>query len=367
MSTTIHDVFDSLCIMLNQQRPDNNFTYGFAALLNYQSKPLFADGYHIYVLTPMKYLEFKAAFKGRMVPILVVHDSGDRPGYYSPVFIANRNATFSEISRKTASDLNLYLVDSLSTSGFLMPLFQLWTSGIIEKPSLKAAQDAFNSVHVTGSTHDQVKERVIDDVNGLGAVWDLKPNHKKLKVLLRYGLIPQDVVAISNNLSEYQELITNYLQSKWVNDKLSGQPLDIDSLIVFTDEFRNAYSNLEGMRNEISYYQGESYQYLLYHFLIILSVCTLTSLIMKGSTQSAHPKIFIRVIIFIGKRLFETVIGMAVIYLGIVKFLEGADFEDFNKFTIATSIVLGVLVNRIDLLNLILRLRKAIFNADNDL
>ena len=357
-------VFDSLLLSPINRRSANKKFSGIHIQpnLNYESSPKEYHGhYAILVLTPLKFLEFKKALKEKLVPILVVQDNDDERGYYSPIFIINKNSTINSLNDDQIRNLELYLVDEKSASGYLWPLFQLWISGVIDGPRLEDAKAKFKNVELLGS-HPAVREKVTKNVSAIGANWKIDSRDPYLQVFLRYGLLPQDAIAISSNLIEFKQEIIDFFKNAETLNIMSGAPLDLIAVKEFDKEFEGAYDNLARLKSKIDSYTPSTdkkqelakIKNIGIHFLIVLCICGIVSLLTNDMRKNP-----IRLTTIKGKMRFwgavtiESLIAISALYIGVVKITGGPDLETLNLLNITWSVLIGAVLSGIGVLNLV--------------
>ncbi len=235
--------------------------------------------------SPAKFLSCQAELRRQkrdtLVPILIVRKYGLARPYYSALILARADAPLQEVSDDALGKIKtFYLADSTSTSGYVAPLHMLWTSGLIAAPTLPAALKKLGK-HLSLPTEADpfsVKAKLKKDSLAIGAVGeygtpqaeDSSLRADKLKVLLRYDLIPQGVVAITRNLVPAGDSIAATLLSVFrtvgpanppsfgladTNARIiAGSQVGITGLLPYTREYANAYA---GLARTIALVHGE--------------------------------------------------------------------------------------------------------------
>ena len=242
-----------------------NFDFTFARSIDYDIAPSHEHANPgIYVLTPLKWIQFSEHFKQQLIPLGIVLRSENDDPYYSCLIVASKSSAIESIF---AEDIEkIYLVNKKSTSGYLFPLNLLWQSQLIKAPTLAAAQKNFE-VDIAGS-HNAVREKVTYDRNSIGATWRVYPNDG-LNVILRYGLIPDDIIAISKNLEGYDDDLINAFNDSTVTKILSQSPLNVVGMQKHTLEHKGAFSTLQAMVDMQSKMNKDYFGVFGCHYLLI--------------------------------------------------------------------------------------------------
>lgn len=222
----------------------------------YKSEPSNIKEDAIAIMTPIKYLQSKEILKDYIVPLFIVNRRHEKLPYYSAFLIANVNSDIESLNDESIK--TLYLVSENSTSGYVMPLYKLYDSGIIRKPDINAARERWVVVEL--EKHRAVVDKIKKDKNAIGAVWQFdgweNPEQKELKVLLRYGLIPQDVLVISRDLKQYRTEIEDWFKTIFEKDSsqnfvtkegeiLAKSSKKITGLLSWNQEYGNAFKDLQ--------------------------------------------------------------------------------------------------------------------------
>ncbi len=235
------------------------------------------------IISPLKYLEVAGDFNDpRIIPLFVVQYEGQYAGYYKPIFIVRDDTEIKSLNNLKSygkTNYKLYLVDKRSTSGYLMPLYHLWRHEIIDYPTIKAAEDKFETVEFV-HTHPEVMLKVKENPNAIGATCDTEEigstdGEHNVKVLLRYSILPQDLIVISKDLEKHQTTIENFLVEKVNSGVLDTDPLHIQKIHKFDLEYREAYENLKRIKK---IFDNEQHPYSLLlalatHIFLVLGAC----------------------------------------------------------------------------------------------
>lgn len=222
-------------------------------------------------LNPAKYLLCKEALKDKIIPVLAVRKSRQLTPYYPAFFIANK---FSSIHSIRSNEIRkVYAVDDESTSGFIAPIYKLWEAGIIQYPSIRGIEEKGWDFEFVGK-HTVVENRVIGDEYAIGMTGQFSsqdnPKLSKVKPILRYYYLPQDVLTISSDLEPFKEDIRDMLVNIFAKDS-SGKYLE-EAAICFEEsskricgfsdfnyEFKNSLEELKGMMKHVETYSSAKY------------------------------------------------------------------------------------------------------------
>lgn len=179
-----------------------------------------------------------------VVPILIAKKragSDTAPsGYYSPILIRSKKSkvqTLREAKR-------LILVHENSTSGYILPLIKLWTERIIPTPTPAGAKAIGWKVDEVGD-HRTLCLQVSEDQDAIGATWAI-PANCAAETLLRYDLVPQEVLVISSDLKSKQGAIAEFFmrEVQCAASPLRSQKIDILDFAAYSGEYEIAYSDL---------------------------------------------------------------------------------------------------------------------------
>ena len=160
----------------------------------------------IATFSPIRFLEYQKMINPDVIPILMTY-KGDNPRlpYYSSYFITNPKSLIKSVNDPHIK--RIYFVDSSSASGYIIPLYELWMNRIISAPNLRAVRKKGWDIRFTAS-HPYAYDAVDTDLNAIAACG--KINDQRVRILLAFGSIPQDVVVISKDLKKYRNDIEDW-------------------------------------------------------------------------------------------------------------------------------------------------------------
>lgn len=213
----------------------------------------------IAAINPAKYLLCKQILGDQIIPILAVRKSNQADPYYPAFFIANKDSTIHSI--RSDEIKRVYAVDEESASGYIAPIYKLWESGVIPYPGPAAIKEKGWELTLVGK-HTEVENRVIDDPYSIGMTGQFSsqndPQNSRVKPILRYYYLPQDVLVISRDLMPFREAIEHLLLDLFALNE-SGTFIDervqcfgrssnrISGFTKISDEFINALDDLKRM------------------------------------------------------------------------------------------------------------------------
>lgn len=224
------------------------------------------QGPSLVILTPTKFLECREILGQSLVPLFLSHKVGETGPYYSGLLVSRRGG---EVSDYTDEDIRtLYLVHPNSTSGYVAPLYWLWKRGVLDAPSQEAARRRGWTVEEKNSHHAVLEALTGEDGDrALGTVGDYETKGSdyasSTQVLLRYGSIPQDVIAVTGSAIRHREAIADWWikafrtdeQGNLVDDR--GQALALastrlDGVVPFDPvEHENAFAEIGRWRTAV--------------------------------------------------------------------------------------------------------------------
>lgn len=284
--------------------------------------------------SPAKFLscqaEFAKAGKDTLIPMWIVRKYGLPRPYYSAIIVARINSSIRDLTPKSWGGIKrLYLADSTSTSGYVAPLHMLWTQGVIDAPTMAAARKKFGDRVALPNLADprSVKDKVKDDSLAIGAAGEYLDAAKddsalradSLKVILRYDLIPQGVIAVTPDLLARQAVLDSVLTHVFrtegnTHDAYYGlvdpdarvialSSVGISAVMPFTEEYVSAYralwQKIRTVRGEIEVGPIETQPRSttrvlrgLLAFAVLMIVFTLGALVARAMTQRSGPLLY---------------------------------------------------------------------------
>ncbi len=236
-----------------------DFPFDEIDLLNfgYSDEPNLISENTIATLSPITYLNCKDKLDDKIIPIGIIKKSNQDTPYFPSFFIANKNSSIKNIGSTIIK--RIYLVTNNSASGYIAPLYKLWQSGIIDTPTESGLAEKGFEVILVGS-HKEVEERVQGDEFALGATGQYSgqedKNQLKVKVILRYYYIPQDVIVISHNLTIFKNELNNWFENNFNPASenyniISNSSRKITGYLQYNEEVENAYDELKHMYYEV--------------------------------------------------------------------------------------------------------------------
>lgn len=192
--------------------------------------------------------------EGELHPLFIVQKVGQPLPYFSAYFIASINSPITSFDPH--KNLKLHFVDEHSVSGYICPMNHLYELGVIPYPKKESFSKTNWTIEFAGS-HPLVATRVASDPNAIGALSELPADMSRLKILLRYDLIPQDVLFISRDLVRYEKFIKAWFETNRAEilQTLEQSSTKITGLTPFDTEHTIAY---QALRQKIERVTGES-------------------------------------------------------------------------------------------------------------
>ena len=258
-------VFDSLLSHVRAHDRSFRYTTAEARVLTYGTRCGDFEPPAIVTLSPAKYLQCREQMGAdTLVPLFLVRKRGERQAYYSATFISSARSSIQNLSSPAIR--RLVLVDSNSASGFIAPLNKLWEMNVIDAPSLDGVRRKGWEVAFAG-THRQVSDAVARDSTAVGATDEYESNAQaeagRTQTLLRYYTLPQDVIAITQDLVPHRRGIELGLREFFATDSagalvsaharlLSEASTRLTGVVAFSvPEHSNAFGELGRMRQRL--------------------------------------------------------------------------------------------------------------------
>jgi hypothetical protein len=252
-------VFNNLVSYVKNENPEFNFNGIELLKLSYESEPFILSRNCIASLTPAKFLACKETLSDKIIPILTVKKVHQKLPYFSAFFITNKDSEITSINSDKIK--RIFLVSSVSTSGYIAPLYKLWESGIISTPNESGIREKGWEMILVGNQRD-IETEIISDKEAIGATGQFinqeEPEKSFVRPILRYYNLPQDVIVISSNLLPFQAQITNWFiqifetgpDNRYTRDEgriLSESSTKISSVNKLDTEFQNSLNDLQRM------------------------------------------------------------------------------------------------------------------------
>jgi hypothetical protein len=259
----LKDIFNGLLNFLKNNSSKFDFTEIECFKFSYNDEPYILSKNCIASLTPSKYIICKEDPENEITAILAIKKVHQKIPYFPAFFIANKDSEITSINSDKIK--RIYLVSEGSTSGYIAPLNKLWEQKIINSPNEKSIKEINWKLIKVGNQKD-VEAEIRRDKEAIGATGQFfhqdDPDECMVKPILRYYLLPQDVIIISNNLLPYKDLIISWFENLFRTDN-KGKSFNKEGLVVsksstkitgvyrIDTEFENALNDLKIMINRI--------------------------------------------------------------------------------------------------------------------
>lgn len=251
--------FEQFIADIKQTCPDFNYTKINYNAVNYGSAPEAFSESTIGSMKAANFIICNSHLARKLIPIFIVKKNGQDQPYYNAYFIVNKN---SQIDSLTSDQIKkIYYVDESSGSGYFAPLHELYLEGVITRPTLAAAKEKFRPENVLKeNSHQNVIQRVNDDntYSSVGFCSELPGNTSNAKVLLRYALLPQDVIFVSPDLERFIPQIKDWFATHERNGLFNNTSTHISGLEEFKAEHAAAYKSLEKIINSVEHNEQTS-------------------------------------------------------------------------------------------------------------
>lgn len=238
------EIFKKLILKEHNKHPE--FPFDKISVFINQFNPNFLDSNCLASISAYDYLDFDKNARNKIIPILIVKKDSANSPYYPAFFIVNKNSKIKNF--KSPHIKRLYLGNTRSCSGYIMPLFELYNSGIIEAPTEAAVRKKGWDCILTGS-HIATLSKMANDTNAIGATGQIpKSNIDVFVKILEYGRLPQNIVVISKNIEPYREIFLNIFVEIFKNKNsasfFGNSSFRITGFEVFNMEHQNAFDAL---------------------------------------------------------------------------------------------------------------------------
>ena len=259
----LKNIFTSFLNLLNNEQPEIGFTELDFFKFSYNDEPYILSRNSVASLTPSKYIQCKENLEDKITAILAVKKVHQKFPYFPAFFISNKD---SEINSLTSDKIKrIFLVSAGSTSGYFAPIYKLWESGIIRFPNVAGIRERGWEIVMVGNQRD-VETEIRLDREAIGATGQFcyqdEPDKCKVKPILRYYNLPQDVIIISKNLLPFQSLIIKWFENLFIKDTVGNYLIEEGRIISESSskitgvgridvEFENALNDLKIMISRV--------------------------------------------------------------------------------------------------------------------
>lgn len=256
----LSDAFTTLVAFVRSQHKDFPYRSALAKPTNSLRgcEPL--KEHSIVQLSPARFILCSRELGTRLQPLLVTRKVGDASPYYSANFVINSRSKITLFP--LAGIKRLVLVDRNSASGYVEPLTQLYHMNAISSPTESAVRSELGWDVTLAEQHEGVLAQIAADSTGtslgaVGAYGTLEPSLQgRVQSLLKYALIPQDVIVVNSELSAYASTIGDWFRRVVVQgdslgavdssrSRLRTSSMRLDSVLTFEGEFATAYEGLK--------------------------------------------------------------------------------------------------------------------------
>lgn len=155
-----------------------------------------------------------------VIPIFAVKKQNQIDPFYHASFISAKDSGIENLIADRSKIKRIYVCAKTSVSGYIAPLNELHSLGIIDAINEKSIERiGWELINV--QSHDLVYQRVKEDNDAIGATGlfvDTDPRKSDVTLVHQYGRFPQDVLVISKDLSDYQTDIQNWFENILLNE-----------------------------------------------------------------------------------------------------------------------------------------------------
>lgn len=352
----LRKAFKSLLDQLNDSDKQQTFSNIDLVSFSYNDEPYIITKNTIASLTPAKYLLSRETIKDKVTPVLAVKKANQQLPYFPAFFIANRDSEIDSIHSEKIK--RIYLVSRNSTSGYIIPLYELWKSGIINEPNEKGINSKKWKMILVGTQRD-VETEIMNDKDAIGGTGQFtyqdEPEKCLVKPILRYDNLPQDLIVMSNNLLPYKDIVTGWFESIFKKDE-SGRYLKEEGVILsessrkitgvykIDQEYKNALDSLEQKILQVNSHNNDSE-----HAPAVSTLKTINIFLASSAELKSDREAFRNFISVINDGLHEKGIYLKIIqweyFLDSVS--ETRKQDDYNKEVISADIFLSLFFTKV--------------------
>jgi len=242
---------DSLFIFLKSHYQDFPFNEIRIGEINYNTPASLVSKGNIFTVKPTVFIRFQKVLGDNLVPIFITNKEERKYPYYNSFIIANKAYSIDSLSSPKIQ--KLYYPNKNSTSGFIAPLHKLWELNIISNPSLKSIRDELNWQIEETQVNEEVYYGVsTSDEISIGFTGVEPKKDSKCEVLLRFSLLPQDLLVISSDLKPYENEIKKFIKENFLKTGVFAESsARITDLVEIKQEHLISYQALAMMVNRI--------------------------------------------------------------------------------------------------------------------
>jgi ABC transporter, phosphonate, periplasmic substrate-binding protein len=244
---------------IKEKAPNFNYETISYSEIDYMKSPNRVEESTIGSMKAANFIYCNKHLSNKLIPIFIVKKNNQELPYYSSYFIVNKNSNIKTINSPEIK--TLYYVDEQSASGYIVPIHMLWESGVILQPSLKSAKLKFGEKNVIkAGSHQEVITKVNEDnsFSSIGLCGEQPVISSNSTILLRYSLLPQDVIYVSQNLKQFIPQIKDWFKEHVSHGLFRNTPTSISGIEEFTLEHQAAYSYLEKVIDRVEFSETSS-------------------------------------------------------------------------------------------------------------
>lgn len=352
----LRKAFKSLFDLLNDSNKGQNFSNIDLVNFSYNDEPYIITKNTIASLTPAKYILSRKSIEDKVTPILAVKKANQQLPYFPAFFIAHKDSEIDSIHSEKIK--RIYLVAKNSTSGYIIPLYELWKSGVINEPNEKGITGKKWEMALVGTQRD-VETEIMNDKEAIGGTGQFtyqdEPEKCLVKPILRYDNLPQDLIVMSNNLLPYKDIVTGWFENIFKKDEagrylkeegfiLSESSRKITGVYKIDQEFKNALDSLEQKITQVNSHNNDSEQ-----APAITTIRTIKIFIASSAELTSDREDFRNFISVINDGLHDQGIYLKIIqweyFLDSIS--ETRKQDDYNKAVISADIFLSLFFTKV--------------------
>lgn len=260
-NSSLLDAFHDFIKDIRQNVPTFNYSSISYQSIDFMNSPNLVEESTVGSMKAANFIYCNKHLANQLIPIFIVKKNNQEIPYYASYIIVNKNSNI--LSLNSPEIKKLYYVDEQSASGYIVPIHNLWELGVISQPSLKSAKEKFGENNVIkAGTHQEVIQKVSEDkaFNSIGLCGEIPDSTSNSIILLRYSLLPEDVIFVSQNLKQYIPAIKGWFGEQLTRGIFKNTATHITGIEDFNLEYQAAYSNLEEIikRVEVSENRSEN-------------------------------------------------------------------------------------------------------------
>ena len=244
----------NLIIDIRQSTPNFNYSNINYQPIDFLKSPNLVEESTIGSMKAANFIFCNKNLTNQLIPIFIVKKRNQEMPYYCSYFIINKNSNIKSLN--SVGIKKIVFVDKQSASGYIMPIHQLWESGVISKTSIKSVIEKFGQQNVVeAGGHKEVINMISKDdaLNSLGLCGEIPDSNSNSTILLRYSYLPQDVIFVSQNLQQFIPEIKYWIRDNFNKGIFNNSSTQITGLEDFGLEYSAALNNLEKIIDRVEF------------------------------------------------------------------------------------------------------------------